>query len=423
MPSSDRGTVHIIGAGMAGLAAAVRLAGSGRRVAIHEASLQPGGRCRSYYDHAAGMVIDNGTHILMSGNQAALSFAQTIGSMGGLQVPAEAEFPFVDVSSNERWTLRFNDGRLPWWVFDKERRVPQTTVIDYLLLARLAWAGDDRPIGNVMNCSGPIYDRLLHPLLLAALNIDPREGSSKLAAALIRQTLVLGGKACRPMLSREGVGSVFVDPAIDYLKRHGASVALQDELVSLELVGDRVTTLQFSDRTEQVGEDDRVILAVPPYIATKMVPGLSAPSSFRGIVNAHFRVDPPAEMPPMLGVVGGTCEWIFSLPGRMAVTISAADRFFKLDREELARLIWAEVAAVSGLPATLPPWQIVRERRATFAATPEQNALRPKAETAWQNLVLAGDWTATGLPATLEGAIRSGYRAAELVGDRLRAAA
>jgi len=125
----------------------------------------------------------------------------------------------------------------------------------------------------------------------------------------------------------------------------------------------------------------------------------------------------------MLGVVGGTCEWIFSLPGRMAVTISAADRFFKLDREELARLIWAEVAAVSGLPATLPPWQIVRERRATFAATPEQNALRPKAETAWQNLVLAGDWTATGLPATLEGAIRSGYRAAELVGDRLRAAA
>ena len=80
--------------------------------------------------------------------------------------------------------------------------------------------------------------------------------------------------------------------------------------------------------------------------------------------------------------------------------------------------IWSEVATVAGLPKALPPWQIVRERRATFAATPAENAKRPPAETAWRNLVLAGDWTRTGLPATIEGAIRSGNRAADLVSDR-----
>ena len=74
------------------------------------------------------------------------------------------------------------------------------------------------------------------------------------------------------------------------------------------------------------------------------------------------------------------------------------------------------LAAVTGLPKALPPWQIVRERRATFAATPGENAKRPPARTAWRNLVLAGDWTRTGLPATIEGAIRSGNRAADLVG-------
>jgi hypothetical protein len=128
-------------------------------------------------------------------------------------------------------------------------------------------------------------------------------------------------------------------------------------------------------------------------------------------------------MPPMLGVIDGTSEWIFSMPGRMSVTISSADRLFNVPREELARRIWHEVAAIAGLPTSLPPWQIVRERRATFAATPEQNARRPKPQTESSNLFLAGDWTATGLPATLEGAVRSGYRAAELADGRLMAAA
>jgi len=113
-------------------------------------------------------------------------------------------------------------------------------------------------------------------------------------------------------------------------------------------------------------------------------------------------------------------EWIFAFSGRLAVTISAGDRLVDRPREELAKAIWAEVASVTGLPAELTPWQIVRERRATFAATPAQDLKRPGAETAWRNLVLAGDWTNTGLPATIEGAIRSGNRAAELVERRDR---
>jgi len=139
------------------------------------------------------------------------------------------------------------------------------------------------------------------------------------------------------------------------------------------------------------------------------------PTEFRAIVNAHFRVAPPAGQPPILGVLNGTLEWLFAFPGRLSVTISAGDRLIDTPREELAKTIWAEVASITALPAALPPWQIVRERRATFAATPAQDAKRPHAETAWRNLVLAGDWTNTGLPATIESAIRSGNRAAELV--------
>jgi squalene-associated FAD-dependent desaturase len=423
MHSSNRGTVHIVGAGLAGLSAAVRLADSGRAIAIHEATAVLGGRCRSYHDQATGMVIDNGTHLVLSGNRALLSYAKTIGSERELQGPANADFPFVDLDSGLRWSLQLSDGRFPWWVFDKDRRVPQTGVVNYLPLARLLWDTSDKALGEVITCDGPMYERLMAPFMLAALNIEPRQGSAKLARALIRETLAMGGKACRPLLARNGIGNVFVEPAVNYLRERGVLISLEDELHALQFSDARVSRLDFAKSNIVMTDADAVILAVPPYAAQTLLPGLQAPTQFRGIVNAHFRIDPPRGLPPMLGVVNGTCQWIFAHPGRISVTISDASSLFDMPRAELAQLIWREIAAVAGLTGPLPPWQIVRERRATFAATPEQNARRPRAETAWRNLFLAGDWTATGLPATLEGAVRSGDRAAALVENAMRVAA
>src|SRR5262249_32777880 len=160
--------------------------------------------------------------------------------------------------------------------------------------------------------------------------------------------------------------------------------------------------------------DDRVILAVPPAVASSLVPGLTVPDDFRAILSGHFRNPPPVGVPPMTGVLGGTVEWIFCFPDRISVTVSNADRLIDTDREALAEMLWRDTAEVLKLPSVLPAWQIVKEKRATFAATPDQERKRPGAVTPFDNLFLAGDWTDTGLPATIEGAIRSGARAADL---------
>jgi hypothetical protein len=280
---------------------------------------------------------------------------------------------------------------------------------------RLMFTSGDRPLSDLVRCDGPLYDRLLEPLFLAALNIEPLHGSGKLAGQIIRETLALGGQACRPLIAPGGIGDAFIAPALRTLREQGVEVTLQHPLHALNFDGDRIASLNFGDETIPLAEGDQVVLAVPAFIATGMVPGLMAPTAFRSIVNAHFRVDPPAGSPRMIGVVNGTTEWIFALPGRVAVTVSDAGDLVDAPRAEVAQTIWNEVAKVLGLSGTLPPWQIVRERRATFAATPEENAKRPGAVTQWRNLVLAGDWTDTGLPATIEGAVRSGHRAAELV--------
>ena len=421
--SSDRGTVHIVGAGLAGLAAAVQLVNQGRKIAVHEATGYAGGRCRSFHDKATDMLIDNGTHLLLSGNHAARALVRTVGSEAWLQGPANADFPFVDLANGNRWTLSFGKGLLPWWVFDKSRRVPETRALDYFSLARLLFATTDRPLGEVVNGESVLFERLLSPFLLAALNIRPLKGSTKLTAALIRETLAQGGQACRPLMAQHGIGKVFIEPTLEYLQKRGVTISFMSELISFNDPGGRIDRLEFSDGPVTLGAGDAVILAVPPYIAARIVPDLQAPSSFRPIVNMHYRIDPPESFPLMIGVINGTSDWIFSSPGRMSVTVSDAEQLMQLSREDVARKIWQDVAKVTKLPAELPPWQLVRERRATFAATPEENAKRPGAETKWPNLFLAGDWTATGLPGTIEGAVRSGNRAAGLVTNTRRAAA
>src|SRR4029077_1100238 len=104
-------------------------------------------------------------------------------------------------------------------------------------------------------------------------------------------------------------------------------------------------------------DEDSVILAVPPWVATQLLPDLPAPGEFRAIVNGHFRIAPPPGLPRILAVVGGTVEWLFAFDDRLSVTISGADRLIEVDREVLAGELWAEVARLAGLPTDLPPWQ------------------------------------------------------------------
>ena len=408
--------VHIIGAGISGLSAAVRLANAGCRVHVHEATQQPGGRCRSYFDAATGLTIDNGNHLLLSGNRHALAYARAIGSESGLVGPKRALFPFVDLATGQRWQLDLGDGRLPLWVFDEARRVPDTALRDYLALMPLIWAKQGKRVDETIRCEGTLYRKLVQPLLLAALNLDPPDGSAGLAGAIVRETLLAGGQACKPLIAREGLSAVLIEPAIKLLHARGASIHLSHELHEFAISEDRVGALKFgSDDTVTLSPGDAVVLAVPPRAAASLLPGLTVPTRFRAIVNAHFRFDPPRDQPPILGVVGGLVEWLFAFPQRLSVTISNGERLVDMPREELALAIWRDICRAAGVAGELPPWQIVRERRATFEATPAQNALRPPMVSTFKNLFLAGDWTATGLPATIEGSVRSGDRAADQI--------
>jgi squalene-associated FAD-dependent desaturase len=407
--------VHVIGAGLAGLSAATALAEQGAVVGLIEASAQAGGRCRSYLDPVLEMVVDNGNHLVLSGNRAVHAYLRRIGARDALAGPQDARLDFFDLAGKARWTIRPNGGPLPWWLLDRARRVPGTKAGDYLALAALAATRRDRRVDEAIACRGPLWERLIEPFLLAALNTDARAGSAALAGSVIRQSLARGGAAYRPRIAHPNLSAAFIDPALDFLAARGAVVRPQTPVKALTFAGERVAGIVTAEGEIAVAAGEAVVLAVPPWVAAELVPDLVAPNAFNAIVNGHFRFAPPAGLAPIVGVIGGTAQWVFAFADRLSVTVSAADDLADKDRAGLARALWGDVAAVHALPAEPPAWRIVKERRATFAATPEQNARRPDARTRWGNLALAGDWTATGLPATIEGALRSGERAARLL--------
>lgn len=399
--------VHVVGAGLAGLSAALDLVAAGVGVTVHEAGPAAGGRCRSYFDRELGCRIDNGNHLVLSGNRAVWGFLDRVGARNTMGGPAEPVFPFMDLGSGERWTVRPNRGRLPWWALSRRRRVPGARLSEFLSVLALRRAGPEATVGGVLR-RGELYRRLLEPLAVSALNTPVETASARLLGAVVAQSLAAGGAACVPAFPREGLSESFIDPAVAWLEARGARV----------LTGRRIATVVIEDgRAVRLGDlplgaDEAVVLAVPAPVAAGLLPGLTVPNQFEAILNLHYRVDAEPGEAGFVGLVGGTAEWVFVKPGVVSVTISAGNRLADEPAEALAAAVWGEVRAALQLSGEMPARRVVREKRATFAATPAQDRRRPGVRIGLHNLCLAGDWTATGLPATIEGAIRSGTTAA-----------
>src|SRR3990170_1364728 len=258
---SGMATVHVIGAGVAGLSCAVRLSDAGRRVRLYEAAAQGGGRCRSFFDATIERTIDNGNHMILAANTATFAYLDAIGAGDSLVGPPEAVFPFFNLSTGARWTLRPNGGRIPWWVASPGRRVPGTRIGQYLAVLRLARAGPDATVADCLDTEQPLFRRFFEPLAVAALNAAPREASARLLWAVIAETFLRGGRAARAFVVRDGLSASFVDPALARLRRAGAEVLFGQRLRAVEAAGGRVRALNFGDARVELGADDAVVLA------------------------------------------------------------------------------------------------------------------------------------------------------------------
>ena len=418
--------VHVIGGGIAGLSTAVALVTDGVNVSVHEAARQAGGRSRSFHDTTLDRTIDNGNHLLLSGNADTMRYAAAIGSMKALTGPPQPTFPFVDVQTDTRWSVTPNRGFVPWWILRSARRVAGTHAWQYLSALRLARAKNITTVEQALGQPSVLYERFWNPFAVGALNTSPEEAAACLLWPVLRETILCGAKHCRPLIAEQGLSHALVDPAVSHLQQLGASVSTGTRLREVCVANGLVTRLRFRQASIDVGETDFVVLALPPWEIADLLPGIIIPDATNPIVNIHFLLPGPVtgfSDTRFIGVVGGLAQWVFLRGDVASVTVSAAHELARESVDRIAERTWQDVAFALRLDTVCPSkYRVIKEKRATIAQTPDQITKRPGTRTHLPNLLLAGSYVNTGLPDTIESAARSGHRAAQhiLAAYRLR---
>jgi squalene-associated FAD-dependent desaturase len=436
----------VVGAGFAGVAAATALAERGARVLVLETRQRPGGRAYSWTNPETGEVQDNGQHVLAAFYDETLRLLARIGTSDALEIDptfrlrvwergrGSFEVRCPDLPSPLHWIAAIGScprlgmsARL--LALDLPRRVRALAARngDGSRLTVEAWL---REIGGNEDLRA-----LLDPLALASLNETPREGSAGLFGAVLERLFQSSAKTSGLALPRRGLGDLF-HGFEDYLASRGGEVRYRATALGVRIEAGAVTGLSLLGG-ERV-EAPRVILAVPHERAGWML----APEYFGGrhaiakvpwspIVSTVHTYDRPILEARFVGMLGTRTQWAFDRGeahggGHQVGTVrSAAFQDEERPGEAIVEETSRELAEAfpGARDAKLLRARVYKERRATIRSTPEVQPLRPPATTDARGLFLAGDWTDTGLPPTIEGAVRSGHRAAELAASDLTACA
>ena len=395
------GRVIIVGAGLAGLASATKLAKAGVEVQLYEAAPHAGGRCRSYADSQLGQTIDNGNHLLLRANKQALAYIRRIGATGAFH-PFRKCYHFMDTQNGARWT--YAPSRWP-------RGVRITDI--WRLIRLLFLAGKRRTVSEIIPPDSPFSRYFIEPLCTAMLNTHPSHASAQMFGRCLRT--LCWPKQAHYLQARTPLSEALITPAIRLIEKHGGTLHFNQRLTGGEADGNRLTKLIFSRINVTLEPHDIVIFALPAEAVSQLLP-VSAPQAYNQILNIHFAYD-TAQLPPhIIGITNSPAQWVFVKEGIIATTTSDFEHseLYKKTPQRKAEIVWHDVARALELPASpVPAHRIVTEKRATYAATPEELVRRPAMSTAYRNLLLAGDWIDSPLPATIEAAIASGHNAAD----------
>ncbi|MBI4577191.1 MAG: FAD-dependent oxidoreductase [Planctomycetes bacterium] len=422
----------VVGAGLAGLACATELAEAGHVPLVLEAAPRAGGRVHSFLDRANGLELDNGQHVLLAACTALRAWLARLGGRGHYRLERLARVPVLLPGQGVSW---LGGSPLAYRHLSLGERVRAAAA---LAAAALLDEGERRRLdavsfGEWLSAHGQserAVRRLWDPLVVATLNLPSSRASAALALFVVRSGLLRPG-AARLGLPRVGLSRLAPEAAQAFLGRHGGEVRLRSRVVGLELAGHRVRALLLAGG--EVLASEACVLALPHHRLSRVLPpplvGLApfrqaAQLETSPIVNVHLVYDRPVLEARYLAVLESPLQWVFARgpnaggpPGLVTVSLSAADRWVRLPASEVQEAIAREAARVlpGAARARLLNALVVKEPHATYAPAPGAERLRSGPRTGVGGLYLAGAWTATGWPATMEGAVRSGLAAAREV--------
>lgn len=436
--------VIVIGAGFAGLSAAVALATSSVKVTVLEQRRILGGRAYSIEDGTTGELIDNGQHALLGAFHETQKFLKTLGTDG-----------LIRYQDRFRLVMAEPGGRQ---IILKCLPLPPPLHLGASLLMGRGLSGMDRihllraGVSIALTSSLPpemtlaawmdalrqperLRQRWWYPLAISALNEQPHRASAELFLRVLKQTFFGTIHDSSFGIMTVGLGDLYTEQSRQFIESRGGEVFCNAAVFQLDFSGQRLDAVVL--RNGGVMTADYYISTVPHKALARMLPSrlLEKGAPFEALshlsdspmVSIHLWFDRPVMEEDFIGLVESPIQWVFNKSrlwhdediqaGAVACITSGAHDLINRSREELIPLAHRELGRY--LPgvrdAKLLHSRLIKERQATYACSPEAERWRPAHKTPYENLFLAGDWTKTGLPPTIEGAVTSGHRCADLI--------
>lgn len=453
--------IFIIGAGWSGLACAVTLAHQGYKVCLLEAARQAGGRARSvnFKNFSAAQSVDNGQHIMLGAYHSTLSLFKRLGikendilerhtlelnlyspdnaliqlKAPSLPAPLHLLFAFMQMKGLN-FSQRFLIVKMALRLSISGYKIKQDISVSDLLLKH--------------SQTPEIIAALWEPLCLATMNTPIKYASARVFLNVLKDSFNGKRENSDLLFFRQDLSRLFCAPAIEFITRHGGQINCGEKMLALEIVGAAEQNMQQETEhrfliktTKQHYQCHTLVIATPARIAEQLLQTQSNRSLFNSAkllrpasASLDFQYEPICtiylQYPPstklsgrMIGLFHSTAQWaidrsLTAQPGLIAVIVSGPGKHTQMSHAVLAQTIHQELClCVSDLPEVID-YQVITEKRATFSCRVNIEQQRPCNDTHISGLYLAGDYTNTHYPATLEGAIRSGCSAAEKIISR-----
>lgn len=416
----------IIGAGFAGLSAAVKLSQNGIKITVIEASPKPGGRAYSFQDKETGTIIDNGQHILMGCYRFTLDFLKLINSYDKVIIQRNLKVNFV---KNDSQLFPLNSavifypfnlllGILKYKAVSKSDRILIIKFFIKLLfintnkikeLSVIEWLEKEGQNENIQKCLWEI-------IAVGALNTNLDSASAKIFADILKEIFLKGNFNTKIIIPEDGLSEMYCKQSLEFIKKRNGEIIFSEEVLEFNINNDKV----ISVKTDKTIYDnfDFVIFAIPPFALERISSDLinNLPIKYSPILTVHLWLKENNLTEKFYGFIDSPIHWVFNHKKYITIVVSDAGNLIEKSKEEIFELASVELKKYLKIDKeVISTYKIIKEKRATFIPNKEFLNSRPSTETKIENLFLAGDWVKTGLPSTIESAVKSGYIAAEKV--------